>query len=69
MELGKTIEHNFILKEDLVVLSNVVVTGTRTEKKVTDSPVMVNVIGRETLDDVQACNLSEGLKFQARAQG
>lgn len=50
--------------EEWVQLEQVVVTGTRTSKKRTQSPVMVNVIDSRTLSSVQACNLSEGLKFQ-----
>ena len=40
------------------------VTGTKTFKRKTDSPVIVNVLSSEALDNVQACNLSDGLKFQ-----
>jgi outer membrane receptor for ferrienterochelin and colicins len=47
-----------------VLLDRVVVTGTKTFKRQTKSPVIVNVISSQTLDNVQACNLSEGLKFQ-----
>lgn len=60
--------HDAVLKFELkaitMQLNQVVVTGTRTAKKITDSPVMVNVIDSKTLTQVQACNLSEGLKFQ-----
>ncbi len=45
-------------------LDDFVVTGTRTEKRKTESPVIVNVLNSQTLDNVQACNLSDGLKFQ-----
>lgn len=45
-------------------LNDFVVTGTRTEKRRTESPVIVNVLNSQTLDNVQACNLSDGLKFQ-----
>ena len=45
-------------------LDQVVVTGTKTFKRRTQSPVIVNVIGSKQLENVQACNLSEGLKFQ-----
>ena len=41
-----------------------VVTGTKTFKKKTDSPVMVNVLDSKALGELQACNVSEGLKFQ-----
>lgn len=55
---------NFELEEDLFGLEQVVVTGTRTFKKQTNSPVIVNVIDSKLLNDVQACSLSEGLRFQ-----
>lgn len=54
---------NFNLEED-TLLDEVVVTGTRTFKRKTNSPVIVNVINSQALENVQACNLSEGLKFQ-----
>lgn len=52
------------LKENLYQLEEVVISGTRTSKKITDSPVMVNVLNQRTLNSVQACNISDGLKFQ-----
>ncbi|WGH74457.1 TonB-dependent receptor [Tenacibaculum tangerinum] len=55
---------NFILTETAEILDQVTITGTRTDKRSTNSPVIVNVINSQTLADVQACNLSEGLKFQ-----
>ena len=47
-----------------VNLDPVVLTGTRTSKRQTNTAVIVNVINTKTLDNVQACNLSEGLRFQ-----
>ncbi|MCH3883895.1 TonB-dependent receptor [Tenacibaculum aquimarinum] len=55
---------NFTLKETAEILDQITVTGTRTDKRRTKSPVIVNIINSQTLADVQACNLSEGLKFQ-----
>ncbi|WNW00976.1 TonB-dependent receptor [Tenacibaculum sp. HL-MS23] len=55
---------DFILTETAEILDQVTVTGTRTDRRSTKNPVIVNVINSETLADVQACNLSEGLKFQ-----
>lgn len=55
---------NFKLTEHSEMLNQITVTGTRTDKRRTNSPVIVNVINSVTLDNVQACNLSEGLKFQ-----
>ena len=45
-------------------LDQVVITGTKTFKRKTQSPVIVNVIDSKKLQNVQACNLAEGLKFQ-----
>ena len=45
-------------------LDEVVVTGTRTFKRKTNSAVIVNILNSESLNTLQACNLSEGLKFQ-----
>lgn len=45
-------------------LDEVVVTGTKTFKRKTESAVVVNVLDSKTLSNLQVCNLSEGLKFQ-----
>ncbi|MDG2154301.1 MAG: TonB-dependent receptor [Crocinitomicaceae bacterium] len=50
--------------EKIMELDAVVVTGTKTYKRQTNSNVIVNVLSSEDLDMVQACSLSEGLKFQ-----
>lgn len=55
---------NFVLAEGNEALEEVVITGTRTEKRRTDSPVIVNLIDSETLEQVSATDLSEGLRFQ-----
>ena len=52
------------MEESSLIFDQVVVTGTKTFKRQTESAVIVNVIDSKTLDNVQACNLSEGLKFQ-----
>jgi outer membrane receptor for ferrienterochelin and colicins len=61
---GQSLEHNFDLEEEQIRTKDVVVTGTRTQKKITDSPIMVNVLDSESMDAVQACNIMEGLRFQ-----
>lgn len=58
------VEISYSLNESLNALDEVVITGTKTFKRQTNSPVIVNVINSKALDDIQACNLSEGLKFQ-----
>jgi len=55
---------DIFLEPDPQLVDQVVVTGTRTNKRQTDSPIIVDVINSKTLEGVQACNLSEGLKFQ-----
>ena len=55
---------NIELKPLAYDLNQVVVTGTKTFKRRTESPVIVNVIDNKQLQSVQACNLSEGLNFQ-----
>jgi len=46
------------------VMTEVVVTGTKTFKRKTDSPVIVNILDNKTLNNLQVCNLSEGLKVK-----
>lgn len=53
-----------VLSADEVVFDEVVVTGTRTFKRQTESAVIVHVVDSKKLRQVQACNLSEGLRFQ-----
>ncbi len=55
---------NITLTRQNLMLNPVVVTGTKTEKRQTESPVIVNVMNSRQLSDLQVCNLSEGLKFQ-----
>ncbi|MHC1775435.1 MAG: TonB-dependent receptor [Lentimicrobium sp.] len=64
IEKGKTQEINFILEEETMTLNQVVITGTKTFKRQTESPVIVNVMESKALNMVQACNISEGLRFQ-----
>lgn len=63
-ENSSIISLNFDLRPTQILIDQVVVTGTKTFKRQTQSPVIVNIIDSKTLDNVQACNLSEGLKFQ-----
>lgn len=52
------------LQPDPLQLEQAVVTGTRTFQRRTDAPVMVGIIGAQTLERTQSCDLSEGLNFQ-----
>lgn len=64
VESGKSQEINFVLEEEHMALNQVVVTGTKTFKRQVESPVIVNVLDSKALNLVQACNISEGLRFQ-----
>ncbi|NEN21933.1 TonB-dependent receptor [Cryomorpha ignava] len=64
VKAGETVEINAKLKEGMLDIEEIVVTGTRTAKRQTDSPVIVNLIDSKDLDQVVATNLSEGLRFQ-----
>ena len=67
IEISKSkpnLEMNFDLKASQFNLDQIVVTGTKTFKRQTQSPVIVNVVDSKTLGEVQACSLSEGLRFQ-----
>ena len=55
---------NISLEKSVYNLDQVVVTGTKTFKRKTESPVIVNVIDSRQLESIQACNLAEGLNFQ-----
>jgi len=63
-DISPAINLDFTLEPLIFEFDHVVVTGTKTFKRQTQSPVIVNVIDEKTLTGVQACNLSEGLKFQ-----
>ena len=59
-----TSEATYSQTDSVVNLEDIVVTATKTPKRKTNSPVIVNVINSEAIRNVQACNLSESLSFQ-----
>ena len=61
---GKTVMVNFELERELMTLEELVVTGTKTFQRKTHAPVIVNVLGKNTLKAVDATNIAEGLNFQ-----
>jgi outer membrane receptor for ferrienterochelin and colicins len=64
IEQNKTLEVNFVLEEQVMSLEEIVITGTKTFKRSTETPVIVNVLDSKNIGAIQACNISEGLKFQ-----
>lgn len=51
-------------KDSILNLDDIVVTATKTPKRKTDSPMIINIINSKAIRNVQACNLSESLSFQ-----
>lgn len=56
---------DILMGEEIYNLDQIVVTGTKTFKRRTKSPVIVNVLDKNKLQEVQACNISEALNFQS----
>ncbi|TAF65363.1 MAG: TonB-dependent receptor [Cytophagales bacterium] len=52
------------LREDIFDLNEIVVSGTRTERKRTESAVMVDLLNAKTLELTLSTNLAQGLCFQ-----
>jgi len=57
---NRVIYRSLVLTPTITRLEDFVVTGTRTSKRKTESAIIVNVLTSQTLENVQACNLSEG---------
>ena len=56
---------DIIMGEEIYNIDQVVVTGTKTFKRRTKSPVIVNILDKSKIQQVQACNISEALNFQS----
>ena len=61
---GFTIEANFEMEEDKVMLDGVVVSANRSEVTRMMAPTLVNVVTMDTYERVNAASLSQGLNFQ-----
>lgn len=64
LKAGETIEIKFDLEEDVIHMDEVVITGTKTFKRQTESAVIVNVLDNKTIEKVAAQTVSESLSFQ-----
>ncbi len=60
---GEDVIIDFELKEDVLSLSQVVVTGSRNQIEQYNSPVIVSTIGTRTFEATQSLNITEGLSF------
>lgn len=61
---GQTVELNFEIEDDAFMLDQVVVTSSKTEIRRRESPSLVNIVSANTLLNVGACSLADGLDFQ-----
>jgi outer membrane receptor for ferrienterochelin and colicins len=61
---GETVEIKFDLEEEFILVDDVVITGTKTFKRQTESAVIVSVMDSRTIENVAAQTVSESLNFQ-----
>ena len=61
---GKTIEVNFEMEEDAIMLDNVVVSANRNETKRRETPNIVNVLSSKLFETTNSVCLAQGLNFQ-----
>lgn len=61
---GQTVEVNFDIDPDAFMLDQMVVTSSKTEVKRRESASLINVVSANTLLNVGACTLADGLDFQ-----
>ncbi len=64
IEPNKTIEIKFDLEKDFIRVDEVVITGTKTFKRQTESAVIVGVMDSKTIENLAAQTISESLNFQ-----
>jgi outer membrane receptor for ferrienterochelin and colicins len=64
LKAGETIEIKFELEEEVMKVDEVVITGTKTFKRQTESAVIVNVVDSRTIKNIAAQTVSEALNFQ-----
>lgn len=61
---NKTLEVKFELEEEFIRVDEVVITGTKTFKRQTESAVIVGVMDSRAIENVAAQTVSESLNFQ-----
>lgn len=64
MIANRTIEVDFELETDVMLLSSVVVSANRTETNRKEAPVIVNVLSGAVLTQTNSLSVSDGLSFQ-----
>jgi len=64
LQSNKTLEVKFDLEEEFIRVDEVVITGTKTFKRQTESAVIVGVMDSKAIENVAAQTVSESLNFQ-----
>ena len=64
LKAGESIEVKFDLEEEFIRVDEVVITGTKTFKRQTESAVIVNVMDSKSIQNIAAQTVSESLSFQ-----
>ncbi|MDD4489530.1 MAG: TonB-dependent receptor [Paludibacter sp.] len=64
LESGKSIELNFEIEEDAVMLDNIVVSANRNETRRREAPSIVNVVTPKLFENTNSVCLAQGLNFQ-----
>lgn len=65
VDSSKNLKVNFDLSVDEIMMNEVVVTATRSEKKRIDAPIVVNVLSLKLFDAVNSTDLSKTLSYQS----
>jgi outer membrane receptor for ferrienterochelin and colicins len=63
LKVGETLIRNYHLEEDALFLHEMVVTGTRSQIRRHDSPVVISTVSSRVLEATQSLVISEGLNF------
>lgn len=61
---GKTIEVNFEIEEDQILLESVVISANRNETNRKEAPTIVNIISPKVFENTNSVCLAQGLNFQ-----
>jgi outer membrane receptor for ferrienterochelin and colicins len=64
LQKGKTVELNFELEEDAVMLDNVVVSASRSETSRREASNVVNILSPKIFETTNSVCLAQGLSFQ-----
>ncbi len=61
---NKSLEIDFVLEEDAIMLDNIVVSANRNETNRREAPAIINVISPKMFENTNSVCLAQGLNFQ-----